>query len=117
MSENNNKELQSPDIPFQTMISRYEAIKAVHIKRGSFISETCHYVSPIEDLPFYFTEKTEPHLNVRPLRREERRHIHEIKKRFAKQHAEQLTMVLDKFNEMEILEGIANELAKGRILK
>ena len=116
MSNLNNIEDQSPDIPHIGMVSRYEAIKAVHAKRGSFIVETCHFVSEKELLPFYVNEKTLPHLNFRPLLRNERRHIHEYKAKHAHTHAKKMVDVLEKFSEMEILEEIADDLAKGKAL-
>lgn len=112
-----NIELQSPDIPHKAMISRYEAIKEVHSSRGSFIFETAHFVAPNEELPFYFTEETEPYLRFRPLDREERRHIQRKKVLHATIHAKKLTETLEKFNEMEVLLEVAKELANGRVLK
>ncbi|TLX73720.1 hypothetical protein E9993_14780 [Labilibacter sediminis] len=109
--------LQSPDIPHKAMLSRFEAIKEVHKARGSFIYETAHFIAPSEELPFYYTELTEPHLHFRPLDRNERRHIQEKKALYATIHAEKLANTLEKFNELEVLEQVAKELSKGRVLR
>ncbi len=116
MSNLNNIEDQSPDIPHEAMVSRYEAIKIVHNEKGSFIAETCHFVSENEPLPFYVNENTLPHLNFRPLLRAERRHIHEYKDKHANTHAKQMMEVLERFSELEMLEEIVHDLAKGKVL-
>jgi len=97
--------------------TRFDLIQIEHQQRGSFIMETCHYVAPFEPLPFYVSEKSLPHLRFRPLTRQERRHIHTIKKEYAKEHATALTSVLEQFNEREILEEVAEGLANGRRVK
>jgi len=92
------------DIKKAKEYTRLEAVQIVHKERGSFITETHHFVSSKEDVPFYVNEKTLVHLNLRPLTRSERRHIQEIKAANADIHAKKLMDMLEKFQAMEIYE-------------